>query len=96
MDDPLPFVKKKIGLVRDLNPGPLAPKARIIPLDQRAIESVRTFSHIQCEIHVKEREQLLVFLLNYLGVEYLLKKESNTCSPIDLIKIRTEIKTQTY
>ena len=28
--------KRKIGLVRDLNPGPLAPKARIIPLDQRA------------------------------------------------------------
>ena len=26
----------KIGLVRDLNPGPLAPEARIIPLDQRA------------------------------------------------------------
>ena len=26
----------KIGLVRDSNPGPLAPKARIIPLDQRA------------------------------------------------------------
>ena len=26
----------KTGLVRDLNPGPLAPKARIIPLDQRA------------------------------------------------------------
>ena len=26
----------KVGLVRDLNPGPLAPKARIIPLDQRA------------------------------------------------------------
>ena len=24
------------GLVRDLNPGPLAPKARIIPLDQQA------------------------------------------------------------
>ena len=36
-------VKKKIvtnknfsGPVRDLNPGPLAPKARIIPLDQQA------------------------------------------------------------
>ena len=28
---------EKSGLVRDLNPGPLAPKARIIPLDQRAI-----------------------------------------------------------
>ena len=26
----------KRGLVRDLNPGPLAPEARIIPLDQRA------------------------------------------------------------
>lgn len=28
---------KSTGLVRDLNPGPLAPKARIIPLDQRAM-----------------------------------------------------------
>ena len=26
------------GLIRDLNPGPLAPKARIIPLDQRALD----------------------------------------------------------
>ena len=25
------------GLVRELNPGPLAPEARIIPLDQRAL-----------------------------------------------------------
>ena len=29
-------IPKSFGLVRDLNPGPLAPKARIIPLDQRA------------------------------------------------------------
>ena len=28
--------KKIGGLVRDLNPGPLAPQARIRPLDQRA------------------------------------------------------------
>ena len=28
--------RKKIGLVRDSNPGPLAPEARIIPLDQQA------------------------------------------------------------
>ena len=28
--------RKKKGPVRDLNPGPLAPKARIIPLDQLA------------------------------------------------------------
>ena len=27
---------KTLGLVRDLNPGPLAPEARIIPLDQQA------------------------------------------------------------
>ena len=26
----------KVGLVRELNPGPLAPEARIIPLDQQA------------------------------------------------------------
>ena len=32
---------KKQGLSRDLNPGPLAPKARIIPLDQRAAMSLR-------------------------------------------------------
>ena len=30
------------GLVRDLNPGPLAPKARIIPLDQRASANLAT------------------------------------------------------
>ena len=27
---------KKYGLVRESNPGPLAPEARIIPLDQQA------------------------------------------------------------
>ena len=32
---------EKSGLVRDLNPGPLAPKARIIPLDQQATLTVR-------------------------------------------------------
>ena len=36
--------KKSYGLVRDLNPGPLAPKARIIPLDQRA-----THIYIMCK-----------------------------------------------
>ena len=29
-------VNENEGLVRDLNPGPRAPEARIIPLDQRA------------------------------------------------------------
>ena len=28
--------RKRVGLARDLNPGPRASEARIIPLDQRA------------------------------------------------------------
>ena len=30
------MLAKNVGLVRDLNPGPGAPEAPIIPLDQRA------------------------------------------------------------
>ena len=48
----------KHGLVRDLNPGPLAPKARIIPLDQRAlltvelcIKSASTFNEVMLCFH---------------------------------------------
>ena len=39
---PATFMETKIigGLVRDLNPGPLAPKARIIPLDQQATHTL--------------------------------------------------------
>ena len=33
---------KIAGLVRDLNPGPLAPEARIIPLDQRARDNANS------------------------------------------------------
>ena len=29
---------KNKGLLRELNPGPLAPEARIIPLDQAAVD----------------------------------------------------------
>ena len=36
--------KEKVGLVRDLNPGPRAPEARIIPLDHQA--TYTTFSVI--------------------------------------------------
>ena len=32
--------KKKMGLVRESNPGPLAPEARIIPLDQQALQVI--------------------------------------------------------
>ena len=34
------------GLVRDLNPRPLAPEARIIPLDQRAMFDFLIFKYI--------------------------------------------------
>ena len=35
------FIKKDKGHFRESNPGPLAPKARIIPLDQSATCVVR-------------------------------------------------------
>ena len=46
-----------IGLVRDLNPGPLAPKARIIPLDQRAtyditVLGMKTFQINAFSMHI--------------------------------------------
>lgn len=34
---------KGIGPVRESNPGPLAPKARIMPLDQQADDGIRRF-----------------------------------------------------
>ena len=36
VDNTVKYLCKTLGPVRDLNPGPLAPKARIIPLDQQA------------------------------------------------------------
>jgi hypothetical protein len=43
------FVSPKTGLSRDLNPGPLAPKARIIPLDHWASDgSDRINRYIKC------------------------------------------------
>ena len=36
------LVISKTGLVRELNPGPRAPEARIIPLDQRATNRIKT------------------------------------------------------
>ncbi len=48
---------RKGGLVRELNPGPLAPEARIIPLDQRASQ------YLQCPFvfphHSSEYQQPL-------------------------------------
>ena len=43
---------KKTGLVRDLNPGPLAPKARIIPLDQRASHTFWNFAQMSISLQL--------------------------------------------
>ena len=40
VNNDIPTTAKDTGLVRDSNPGPLAPKARIIPLDQRATADI--------------------------------------------------------
>ena len=37
----------KVGPVRDLNPGPLTPKARIMPLDQRATDVLTLLANIK-------------------------------------------------
>ena len=44
----LSYSYKISGLVRDLNPGPRAPEARIIPLDQRATSSGTTQTERLC------------------------------------------------
>ena len=49
--------KKDVGLVRELNPGPLAPEARIIPLDQRAtylVDFVNSVTHKTQSIRICE------------------------------------------
>ena len=44
-------INKKIGLVRESNPGPRAPEARIIPLDQQAVPlNARLFIHKPCRV----------------------------------------------
>ena len=52
--------KIKVGLVRDLNPGPLAPKARIIPLDQRAMP----FKARPLGLGNEKRKQTYIYLGN--------------------------------
>ena len=39
------------GLLRELNPGPLAPEARIIPLDQAANETKAFISEPQANVN---------------------------------------------
>ena len=41
----------KKGLLRELNPGPLAPEARIIPLDQAANETKAFISKAQANVN---------------------------------------------
>ena len=55
-----------IHLLRDLNPGPLAPKARIIPLDQQAFV-------VNCQSSVEHRA-LRAGLLRLVDSFFLLLK----------------------
>ena len=52
---------QKGGLDRELNPGPRAPEARIIPLDHQARHGSRGASHtkfsLECERFVKVKMQ---------------------------------------
>ena len=56
---------KRYGLVRDLNPGPLAPKARIIPLDQRATYKMVS-KHINLTVLVSSWSDLIYALKHSL------------------------------
>ena len=55
----------KMGLVRESNPGPLAPEARIIPLDQQAsIIAARIKLHRSgkcCRLFLATRSGVIVF-----------------------------------
>ena len=79
------------GLVRDLNPGHLALKARIIPLDQRALY----MNHIQFNInHVfsinkRNISKDLFILLFFLQTRFLLLYKFNLYKlVIDLVDKR--------
>ena len=83
-------IPKSFGLVRDLNPGPLAPKARIIPLDQRATMHVLLvgIDHFTIACHSVEifplQLQLVIkntkFLLPFFG-DILCRPLSEACGP---------------
>ena len=55
--------QRKKGLLRELNPGPLAPEARIIPLDQAASCVFRTSASLQYDLVVVEIYVWMYFLL---------------------------------
>ena len=60
-----PDFAKFSGLNRDSNPGPLAPKARIIPLDHWAVNIHRHLSMPVAKCTVMEEEQLAFSWIRY-------------------------------
>ncbi len=69
------------GLVRDLNPGPLAPEASIIPLDQQALIERKVYMYKYMVennvnkqvIKISHHHNRLINFLTYLPV--LMKKK---------------------
>ena len=63
------YKNNKNGLVRDLNPGPLAPKAKIIPLDQRAIYIyIRFYIRI---LYIRIHILMIFYITIYLYVKFM-------------------------
>ena len=70
------WLLEKFGLVRDLNPGPLAPYARIIPLDQQADawQLLKLSTHLKNEVFIKwsVRKKFNITPSNFLLKDLLL------------------------
>ena len=55
-----------MGLVRDSNPGPRAPEARIIPLDQRAMRTWLRYEDIQQTLNISPRKPNQLFNIHII------------------------------
>ena len=64
--------REKKGLLREVNPGPLAPEARIIPLDQAADASITKYYDVACaSCTANEKHRSLgLAILHYLMHQY--------------------------
>jgi hypothetical protein len=79
------YVKKVRGPLRELNPGPLAPKARIIPLDQADVD---VFQRTNCYTHTTHtrshipHSDKLAFIQTKTILPLLLPTTTSTPTPV--------------
>ena len=75
---------KLIGLVWDLNPGPLAPKARIIPLDQRASSTNSDYKHLKLSYSVSARDSpFIIPTVQQIFMKGIKPQFVNQLNPLD-------------